>query len=73
MELGQSGTGAPEFRADAERGAIAIDPLGGAEIQDLIAQIYETPAASVARVTEIIGDEERAGLGGRLACGARPI
>src|SRR5258706_9259030 len=41
-------TAAPGFLADAERRAIDIDPVGGAEIQDLIEQIYKTPPALVA-------------------------
>jgi tripartite-type tricarboxylate transporter receptor subunit TctC len=47
-----------EFLADAQRRAIDIEPITGAEIQALVADIFKTPPAVVARVKEIIGDKD---------------
>jgi tripartite-type tricarboxylate transporter receptor subunit TctC len=47
-----------DFLADAKRRAIDIDPVGGAEIQSLIQEIYKATPAVVARVKEIIGDKD---------------
>jgi tripartite-type tricarboxylate transporter receptor subunit TctC len=47
-----------EFLADARRRAIDIEPIGGAEIESLVIEIFKTPPAVVARVKEIIGDKE---------------
>jgi tripartite-type tricarboxylate transporter receptor subunit TctC len=44
----------PAFLADAEKTRIDIAPLPGAKVQDTVAQLYATPAATVARARRII-------------------
>jgi tripartite-type tricarboxylate transporter receptor subunit TctC len=39
-----------EFRAEAEKLKVDVDPLTGEQVTDLIAQLYRTPADVVARV-----------------------
>ena len=47
----------PEFRAEAARRKLDIDFTSGPDIRDTIDRIYRTPAAVVARVKEILGDQ----------------
>jgi tripartite-type tricarboxylate transporter receptor subunit TctC len=42
----------PEFMAEADKLKIEIDPLTGEQVAELIAEIYKTPAETVARVRE---------------------
>jgi tripartite-type tricarboxylate transporter receptor subunit TctC len=42
------------FRAEAAKARIDISPYPGAKIQDLVASIYTTPKATVARAKAII-------------------
>jgi tripartite-type tricarboxylate transporter receptor subunit TctC len=42
----------PAFKADAERLRLAIDPIAGADVQALVAKIYATPAATIARLKQ---------------------
>lgn len=44
----------PAFRADAERRKLDIDPIGGAEIQKLVTDLYKASPAVVARVKKIL-------------------
>ena len=43
----------PEFRAHMERIRLGVTPMSGAELQTLIAGIYEANAAVVARVRQL--------------------
>jgi hypothetical protein len=49
---------ADSWQRAGRRRAIAIDAVGGAEIQAPTREICKTPPALVARVKEIIGDKE---------------
>jgi hypothetical protein len=40
----------PAYLAEAERSKIDIDPLSGAQVSALVAQVSRTPADVVARV-----------------------
>ena len=44
----------PAFLADAKRGNLEIAPVSGAELQQLVAEIYRTPAAIVAKTRAIV-------------------
>lgn len=44
----------PEFLADAEKTHIAIGPLPGTKVQDLVARLYATPKALVERAKQAI-------------------
>jgi tripartite-type tricarboxylate transporter receptor subunit TctC len=44
----------PAFRADAEKATLEIEPMSGADIQQLIAELYGTPAAVVAKAAEMM-------------------
>lgn len=43
-----------QFRADAEKTRIDINPLPGARVQELVGRIYATPKATVERAKEIL-------------------
>ena len=43
-----------QFRADAEKTRIDINPLPGAKVQELVGRIYATPKAIVERAKEIL-------------------
>ena len=45
----------PELRADADKQALEIDPLTGAEVAGIIAKVYAMPKAAVARARDAIG------------------
>ena len=40
----------PDYRAEADKLKIDVDPLTGAELTALVAQVAQTPADTVARV-----------------------
>jgi tripartite-type tricarboxylate transporter receptor subunit TctC len=44
----------PDFLADAQKMKIAIEPLSGAKVQDVIARLYATPKALVERAKTAI-------------------
>jgi tripartite-type tricarboxylate transporter receptor subunit TctC len=44
----------PELRADAERQRLAIDPTWGAEAEDVIQRLYQTPPQVVERTRKIV-------------------
>jgi tripartite-type tricarboxylate transporter receptor subunit TctC len=44
----------PAFLGDAERMHIAISPLGGARVQDIIQKLYASPKALVERARQVI-------------------
>ena len=44
----------PQFLADAETARIAIQPLSGAKVQEIVAKLYATPKAIVERAKQVI-------------------
>jgi tripartite-type tricarboxylate transporter receptor subunit TctC len=40
----------PDYRAEADQLKVDVDPLTGAELAALVAQVAQTPAETVARV-----------------------
>jgi tripartite-type tricarboxylate transporter receptor subunit TctC len=44
----------PEFRADAKKGKLDVNPTDGAELEKLIRHIYATPKHLVDRIAELI-------------------
>ena len=44
----------PEFKADAEKSRIDINPTSGEKVQELVTRIFATPADTVARAKRII-------------------
>jgi len=44
----------PKFLADAQMVRIAISPLSGAKVQDIVAKLYATPKAIVERAKQVI-------------------
>jgi tripartite-type tricarboxylate transporter receptor subunit TctC len=44
----------PEFRADAEKSRLDINPTSGQKVQELVTRIFSTPADTVARAKRII-------------------
>jgi tripartite-type tricarboxylate transporter receptor subunit TctC len=44
----------PQFLADAETVRIAITPLSGAKVQDIVAKLFATPKAIVERARQVI-------------------
>lgn len=46
----------PEFRADAARRKLDLDPTSGADIQAVVNDIYKTPPAVVERIKPFMGD-----------------
>jgi hypothetical protein len=44
----------PQFRDEAERTRIDINPLSGAKVQERIEQIYATPRAVIERARELL-------------------
>ena len=43
-----------EFLADAEKAKLSVNPLTGAKVQDVVAKVYASPPAVVARAKELI-------------------
>ena len=43
-----------EFLAEAEKAKIDVNPLGGAKVQEVVAKVYASPPAVVARAKELI-------------------
>ena len=43
-----------QFRADAEKARIDINPLPGAKVQELVERVYATPKAVVERAKELL-------------------
>ena len=48
----------PELLADAKRLNVDVIPNSGEEVQDLVAQMYATPADVVARVRKALGQDK---------------
>ena len=46
----------PEFLADAEKQAMTVTPLTGAEVETAIKKLYQIPADVVAAAKEITGE-----------------
>jgi hypothetical protein len=44
----------PKFQADAQKMKIAIAPLSGSKVQDLIQRLYATPRDLVERAKNVI-------------------
>ncbi len=44
----------PQFLADAEKARIAITPLSGAKVQDIVQKLYATPKSIVERAKQVI-------------------
>jgi hypothetical protein len=44
----------PQFLADAETTRIAIQPLSGAKVQEIVAKLYATPKTVVERAKQVI-------------------
>jgi hypothetical protein len=44
----------PEFKADAEKARIDINPTSGQKVQELVTRIFATPPETVARAKRII-------------------
>ena len=44
----------PQFLADAETVRIAITPLSGAKVQEIVQKLYATPKAIVERARQVI-------------------
>ena len=44
----------PQFLADAEKARIAITPLSGAKVQDIVQKLYATPKAIIERAKQVI-------------------
>ena len=44
----------PEFQADLQRQRLALDPTLGAQAQEIIAQLYQSPARVVERTRKIV-------------------
>jgi tripartite-type tricarboxylate transporter receptor subunit TctC len=44
----------PKFLADADTVRIAISPLSGAKVQEIVAKLYATPKAIVDRAKQVI-------------------
>jgi tripartite-type tricarboxylate transporter receptor subunit TctC len=44
----------PQFLADADTVRIAITPLSGAKVQDIVQKLYATPKAIVERARQVI-------------------
>jgi hypothetical protein len=43
-----------EFKADAEKARIDVNPTNGQKVQELVTRIFSTPAETVARAKRII-------------------
>jgi hypothetical protein len=48
-----------DFRADAAKAGLDINPVSGEEIAKLVAQLNATPAATVARARMLLGKGDR--------------
>jgi tripartite-type tricarboxylate transporter receptor subunit TctC len=44
----------PDFRADAAKRKLDLEPTSGAEIQEIVKEIYKTPPAVVERIRPIL-------------------
>ncbi len=44
----------PEFKAEAEKARIDINPTTGQKVQELVTRIFSTPPETVARAKRII-------------------
>jgi hypothetical protein len=44
----------PQFLADAEMARIAITPLSGAKVQEIVQKLYTMPKAIVERARQVI-------------------
>jgi tripartite-type tricarboxylate transporter receptor subunit TctC len=44
----------PQFLADAEKARIAITPLSGAKVQEIVQKLYATPKAIIERAKQVI-------------------
>jgi tripartite-type tricarboxylate transporter receptor subunit TctC len=50
----------PEFRADAEKAQLEIEPLTGAEIEELLATAYSAPKSIVQQAAALVEPGGRA-------------
>lgn len=48
----------PEFQAGAQRQRLQVDPIGGADIDLLLAKVENTPPAILKRVTDLLAGEK---------------
>jgi len=44
----------PELQAEAKRMQIDVEPITGAEVQDIVRRLYETPAPVVAQLKRLL-------------------
>jgi hypothetical protein len=44
----------PQFLADADKQRLVVEPMNGAKVQEMVAQLYKTPPDVVARAKEAI-------------------
>ncbi len=49
----------PAFFADAQKSALELDPVSGAELQKIVAEIADTPKPIAERLASIIAEEKR--------------
>jgi len=50
----------PAFRADADKAQLEVDSLNGQQVTDLVAELYEVPAATIERVRKALSGTSRA-------------
>ena len=48
----------PEFRTDAQRQRLNVDPIGGSDIDRLLARVNATPPAILKQVTDLLGGKK---------------
>ena len=43
----------PEYRAEAEKMRLEVNPVSGAQVQDMVAEIYRTPRAVIQKMMNL--------------------
>ena len=43
----------PEYRAEAEKMRLEVNPVSGAQVQDMVAEIYRTPRAVIQKMMKL--------------------
>jgi tripartite-type tricarboxylate transporter receptor subunit TctC len=45
--------GDPEYRVEAEKMGLEVNPVSGSRVQDMVAEIYRTPRSVIQKMVEL--------------------
>ena len=47
----------PDFRADAKKSKVSVNPVSGEEVEGLVSQMHSLPPATIKRLNEILSGQ----------------